>query len=622
MDDTFEVNVGIMSADDQGGGCSRAIVDTDPLSATCTIRKKRSMVFIPAVHNEYLCAARAIITCKAKLDNMPRTAFAKLIRKDRVMSNDYESQRSCSIRLHSQADVPTDRPVKVTDLHRFETVLDMQIVVISGDTGNDIIYKGLITRPRKMFLYLKDEHYHSITNIKGFYVNRKICVHCLDVYSKNNKHGCDDVCNTCCSERCTFDDNSTECTDCNMTCRNHDCYQRHKEPRQYSRGVLTGSDQPSLSNQFYKCKTCHVILDTHKRAKNLHTCGEWLCTCCHEYVVGDHLCYYRIKKPKTSSGRFIYYDFETCQNTTIACNDGYRNKPRDDCDKCTTTCLCTVCRKCINCKKSYCGLQRHIPNFLVCQSVCDECKDNVFTSQSKCMNCGDRCSICSVNGKLNKAYARATCPNDTCGMREKIFKGPDTTEEFCKWLLTPQHKDVTAIAHNSKAFDAHFILGYCVDNGVFPEIIFSGTKIMLMNIKQGVSIRFIDSLNFLPMRLKNLPKALNLQGNLKKGDFPHLANTLDNQDYVGPMFAPYYYGVDFMSTDDRNDFFIWYNEQAGKTFNFQQEMLDYTRSDVSILREACTSFRKSRLLQLYQSVVFQVSIRLHMQLWHLVLCRS
>ena len=90
---------------------------------------------------------------------MPRTAFAKLIRKDRVMSNDYESQRSRSIRLHSQADVPTDRPVKVKDLHRFETVLDMQIVVISGDTGNDIIYKGLITRPRKMFLYLKDEHY-------------------------------------------------------------------------------------------------------------------------------------------------------------------------------------------------------------------------------------------------------------------------------------------------------------------------------------------------------------------------------------------------------------------------------------------------------------------------------
>ena len=115
---------------------------------------------------------------------------------------------------------------------------------------------------------------------------------------------------------------------------------------------------------------------------------------------------------------------------------------------------------------------------------------------------------------------------------------------------------------------------------------------MLMNIKQGVSIRFIDSLNFLPMRLKALPKALGLQGELKKGDFPHLANTLENQEYIGPMFAPYYYGVDFMSTADRTEFFIWYNEQQGKTFDFQKELLEYTRADVTILREACTSFRK------------------------------
>jgi hypothetical protein len=132
------------------------------------------------------------------------------------------------------------------------------------------------------------------------------------------------------------------------------------------------------------------------------------------------------------------------------------------------------------------------------------------------------------------------CSLDTCGKRENIFRGSNTTEDFCKWLLTPQHKDVTAIAHNAKAFDAHFILGYCVDNGIFPEIIFAGTKIMLMSINQGVNIRFIDSLNFLPMRLKNLPKALGLHGELKKGDFPHLANTLENQTYIGPMFAPCY----------------------------------------------------------------------------------
>ena len=292
-----------------------------------------------------------------------------------------------------------------------------------------------------------------------------------------------------------------------------------------------------------------------------------------------------------SSGRFLYYDFETCQNTIITCDLGYKNKPRSGCDKCTLTYLCTLCRKCIKCKRSYCGIQRHVPNFLVCQTVCDVCKDHEFTPQSKCANCGDRCSACSVKDNVTKNVARELCQRDTCSMRVNIFKGPNTSENFCKWLLTPQHKDVTVIAHNAKAFDAHFILGYCVDNGIFPEIIFTGTKIMLMSINQGVSIRFIDSLNFLPMRLKSLPKALGLRGELKKGEFPHLANTLDNQTYVGPMFAPYYYGVDFMSTADRTDFFTWYNEQNGKTFNFQQEMLDYTRSDVTILREACTNFR-------------------------------
>ena len=278
IDDTFEVNIGIMNADDQGGGCSRAIVDTDPLSANCTIRKKRSMVFIPVVRNEHLCAARAIITCKAKLDNIPAAKFAKLIRKDRVSSKDYESQRSYAIRLHRQADVPTTSPVKVKELHKFETALDIQIIVISGDTGNDVIYKGLFTRPRKIFLYLKDEHYHSITRVQGFYVNRKICVHCFEVYSKNHKHGCDDVCSTCCSEYCMFDNNSLDCSDCNMTCRNAVCYQRHKEQRQYSTGTLKGTDQPSLCTQYFRCKTCFIILDTLKRAKHLHTCGEWLCT--------------------------------------------------------------------------------------------------------------------------------------------------------------------------------------------------------------------------------------------------------------------------------------------------------------------------------------------------------
>ena len=173
-----------------------------------------------------------------------------------------------------------------------------------------------------------------------------------------------------------------------------------------------------------------------------------------------------------------------------------------------------------------------------------------------------------------------------------IFKGPDTCDSFCKWLITPQHKGAVAIAHNAKSFDSHFILNHCVNNGMYPEVVYAGSKIMTMTIKKGVDIRCIDSLNFLPMALKKLPAALGLNSELKKGDFPHFLNTKQFQNYVGPFPDPSYYGVKHMSRKDREAFMEWHGKQADKVFNFQDEILAYTRSDVNILRETCTKFRE------------------------------
>jgi hypothetical protein len=36
-----------------------------------------------------------------------------------------------------------------------------------------------------------------------------------------------------------------------------------------------------------------------------------------------------------------------------------------------------------------------------------------------------------------------------------IFK---TNDQFCKWLISRQHKNFTAIAHNAKGYDSQFIL--------------------------------------------------------------------------------------------------------------------------------------------------------------------
>ena len=117
---------------------------------------------------------------------------------------------------------------------------------------------------------------------------------------------------------------------------------------------------PSLCEKMYRCKQCNKIFDRHKRDISSHKCGEYYCTCCNTYVTDEHLCYFKIKPLKVTSGRFLYYDFETCQDSLITCDHGYKNKPRQNCQSCTPVQLCSQCRRCINCKKSYCGLEQHV----------------------------------------------------------------------------------------------------------------------------------------------------------------------------------------------------------------------------------------------------------------------
>jgi len=521
---------------------------------------------------------------------MSAKEFKALINPNAVFSTNANSQRMRAMRLQKDVGISMTKPVAVTELVKYERHLNVQIVVISGDEGNAIIYKGFKPMKDKIYLYLKTQHYHSIVNIKGFFVNKTLCTQCLTVYKRGAKHSCKFVCRTCERSNCVYDEESHACPDCNLICRNAECFVAHKEPREYTVGAKRGEERLSLCETYYRCKKCTKILDITKRDLESHQCGEWFCTCCSEFVVGEHLCYYRIRKPKSTSGRFLFYDFETSQDTVMTCEKGYANRPKDDCGDCIEGQLCAACRKCRNCHRSYCGLQQHIPNYVVCHSACDFCKDEDFTPASECARCGDRCATCCTRDK--DGFAKPPCANGKCGRRERVFKGINTTHNFCQWLIAPQHRDTVVIAHNAKAFDSHFILGYCVENGIFPDVVYSGSKIMTMTIGEGLGMRFIDSLNFLPMALKKLPQALSLKQGLTKGQFPHFFNKAENWNFKAQSHpAAHFYGPDDMSKADREEFLAWYAENKDKPFDFQTEILSYTRADVAILREACMKFR-------------------------------
>ena len=142
----------------------------------------------------------------------------------------------------------------------------------------------------------------------------------------------------------------------------------------------------------------------------------------------------------------------------------------------------------------------------------------------------------------------------------------NSIQEFCKGFINDKFKGYTFIAHSSKGYDCHFILKWLIDQGIKPYCICNGAKIMFMEIPK-LSIRFIDSLNFLQMPLKSFPKTFGMN-ELKKGYFPHYFNKECNKNYVGPMPSKKHCGYNQMKPDERSKFLKWYEERVSENYVF------------------------------------------------------
>ncbi|XP_074650414.1 uncharacterized protein LOC141905419 [Tubulanus polymorphus] len=109
---------------------------------------------------------------------------------------------------------------------------------------------------------------------------------------------------------------------------------------------------------------------------------------------------------------------------------------------------------------------------------------------------------------------------------------------------------------------------------------------------QHLDIKFLDTLNFLPMKLGKLPETLGIP-ELKKGYFPYTFCTGKNMNYVGPIPDLHYYNPDGMSSSERNEFVKWHTERRSENFVFdmQHELIGYCRSDVDILMQSVINFQ-------------------------------
>ena len=115
---------------------------------------------------------------------------------------------------------------------------------------------------------------------------------------------------------------------------------------------------------------------------------------------------------------------------------------------------------------------------------------------------------------------------------------------------------------------------------------------MFMEIPK-LSIRFIDSLNFLQMTLNKFSKTFGID-ELKKDYFPHYFNKKCHKNYIGPIPSKKHYGYNQMKPDNQTKILKWYDDHVSENyvFDFQKEIIEYCRSDVDILRRGMMKFRE------------------------------
>lgn len=305
--------------------------------------------------------------------------------------------------------------------------------------------------------------------------------------------------------------------------------------RHFKNQICFSAHQASICKTVQKCKECHKLIFKKQRKSIPHFCGEVFCKICCDYKEENHKCYMLIDLKKPTIKDFLYIFFDFETRQDEAFGDD-ENKKVHKVNLCVSQ---QFCSKCIH------------------EQMCDECEERTLI------------------------------------FREAPVQG------FVDYVMEvrKKYRSVCVIAHNGQGYDFQFILKHIMEKTKFtPELIMRGTKIILLEMD---NVKFIDSLSYFPMALAALPKAFDLPPEKKKGFFPHLFNTLENQNYKGPMPPKEYYCPDTMFEKTYSEFDIWYSEQLTKnyTFDFQKELIEYCISDVEILAQSCIKFRSLLLEQ-------------------------
>ena len=175
----------------------------------------------------------------------------------------------------------------------FQAVLPKyQLVVVSGDHFNAIIYKGPETQ-KAIYLSHHDGHYDVITSMPAFLGRVYFCLKCEKGYNTEDwrHHSCAKKCRCCHHIACP---NQGEvgswipCARCHRIFKGPGCFENHRRV-----GVNGGK---SVCQTYSKCQKCGKVADV---SQGEHKCGEARCPTCQKHDNPEtHPCFMMPAKKK------------------------------------------------------------------------------------------------------------------------------------------------------------------------------------------------------------------------------------------------------------------------------------------------------------------------------------
>lgn len=207
-----------------------------------------------------------------------------------------------------------------------------------------------------------------------------------------------------------------------------------------------------------------------------------------------------------------------------------------------------------------------------------------------------------TSNKVGAHYANLLCAKNPYTGEKISWEGKDCIDEFVTYLADYNEGDCIALAHNGSGYDTRLVFEYLAVNR--PDVrmsqISNGTRILQLEVNTGKmdgrKLIFRDTLMHLASSLRGLTVAFN-DGSVEmaKGYYPHLFNTEENVDYVGPIPAREFFDITFScrSDKDRDDFLVWYEKNKDvKDWNNREEKKRYCENDVECLAMVVMNYTK------------------------------